>query len=96
MKNLHQSLKTANQQVSRLKAKIEKMIENQAVHLQDNDTSDVSNLVSELDPLVDFLGYLSAWEREVEAMPVLTKKEKQQMMLSRETREGLRITGTCS
>lgn len=40
-----------------------------------------------------FLQYLDEWEREVAEEKTLKDKEKSRMMLSRETREGLRITG---
>ena len=37
--------------------------------------------------------YLDEWEREVAKEKDMEDKEKSRMMLSRETREGLRITG---
>ena len=40
----------------------------------------------------DFLGYLDSWEAEVQQRDA-TPSEKNQMCLSRETLEGLRITG---
>ena len=40
----------------------------------------------------DFLQYLDEWEREVGSMPG-PAKEKQRACLSRETLQGLRITG---
>ena len=41
----------------------------------------------------DFLGYLTEWETEIAALPGLKQNEKQKLMLSRETMEGLKITG---
>jgi hypothetical protein len=43
--------------------------------------------------LNDFLGYLKDWENEGAQIPGLTRKERTQLCLSRETLEGLRITG---
>ena len=44
----------------------------------------------------EFLLYLRNWESEVNNSPGLTAKEKMKLLLSRETMEGLRITGLCS
>lgn len=42
----------------------------------------------------DFLGYLDKWEsNSVETQPTLEPDERQKMMLSAETIEGLKITG---
>ena len=41
----------------------------------------------------DFLGYLDHWEESVWAREGFTPGEKAMMLLSRETREGLRMTG---
>ncbi len=41
----------------------------------------------------DFLGYLKEWEDSVETRTDVPKAEKPTMLLSRATREGLRITG---
>ena len=41
----------------------------------------------------DFLGYLSEWEKSVSSRDGFTSKEKSFMCLSRETLEGLQITG---
>ena len=41
----------------------------------------------------DFLTYLSDWENELSAIPNLPSKERQRMCISRETLQGLRITG---
>ena len=43
MKNLHCALKVSNQKVKRLQAKVDKLITNQSVCLQDNDTADISS-----------------------------------------------------
>ena len=40
-----------------------------------------------------FFGYLKNWEMCVDARDGFTTAEKQKMMLSRETREGLTMTG---
>jgi len=40
-----------------------------------------------------FLGYLEEWEESVASRPGFTAKERAMMCLSRETLEGLRITG---
>lgn len=40
-----------------------------------------------------FLGYLDRWESSVQGRQGFTPAEKELMLLSRETREGLRITG---
>ncbi len=41
----------------------------------------------------DFLGYLAEWEKEIAETQGLKTKEKQRLGLSRETVQGLRITG---
>ena len=41
----------------------------------------------------DFLGYLDEWEASVRAREGFTKAEKKSMTLSKETLEGLRLTG---
>lgn len=41
----------------------------------------------------DFLQYLEEWESSVAARPNFTAAEKKMMLLSDETRRGLRITG---
>ena len=41
----------------------------------------------------DFLGYLDEWENEISMIPGLRQKEKAKLGLSRETLEGVRITG---
>ena len=41
----------------------------------------------------EFLGYLAEWEEGVKSQPGIDAKEKQRMWLSRETVEGLRVTG---
>lgn len=40
-----------------------------------------------------FLGYFDEWEAEITSMTTLKKKQKAAMQLSRETLEGLKITG---
>lgn len=40
-----------------------------------------------------FLGYLNEWETAARSRSDLNEKEREKLMLSRETREGLRITG---
>lgn len=42
----------------------------------------------------DFLAYLSEWQSSVAARDGFTAAEKTMMTLSRETLEGLRVTGT--
>jgi hypothetical protein len=42
----------------------------------------------------DFLGYLTEWKTAVEGDKKLNAEEKRRMLLSRETMEGLEITGT--
>ena len=41
----------------------------------------------------DFLGYLDDWEASVNAREGFSKAEKASMTLSKETVEGLRLTG---
>lgn len=41
-----------------------------------------------------FLGYLDEWEAEVSARTGFTEDEKKKMTLSKETLEGLHMTGT--
>ena len=41
----------------------------------------------------DFLGYLDKWEASVRAREGFTRAEKTSMTLSKETLEGLRLTG---
>ena len=41
----------------------------------------------------EFLPYLDQWEKSVEAREGFTKTQKKQMLLSSETRLGLRMTG---
>ena len=42
----------------------------------------------------DFLGYLREWEDSVQRRGGFTKEEKDRMTISKETLEGLRMTGT--
>ena len=41
----------------------------------------------------DFIGYLAEWESEVASMAGLKQGERQKLTLSRETMDGLKITG---
>ena len=41
----------------------------------------------------DFLGYLSEWEKSVKQRTGFTSSQKAMMLLSKETVEGLKITG---
>ena len=43
MKNLRRALKNSNQKVKRLQAKVDKLIANQAVHLQDRDAAAIDH-----------------------------------------------------
>ena len=52
MKNLHQSLKVAKQQVKHLEDKVMKLIE-KGVLLQPDDTADVSNIVTKMQQCVE-------------------------------------------
>lgn len=42
----------------------------------------------------EFIGYLDKWEASVAARKGFEKFEKNKMLLSEETRSGLRLTGT--
>ena len=41
----------------------------------------------------DFLNYFDEWDKEVAKIKGLKQKEKQRLCLSKETLQGLRITG---
>ena len=41
----------------------------------------------------EFLGFLNEWEESVEGRVEIEKKERNKMLLSRETIEGLRMSG---
>ena len=43
----------------------------------------------------EFLGYLKEWEKSVEQRNGFTAAQKRMMILSNETIEGLKITGSC-
>ena len=43
----------------------------------------------------EFLPYLDLWEKTVSEREGFLNAEKNMMLLSQETRDGLRITGTC-
>jgi hypothetical protein len=53
MKIFHQALKASNQKVKRLQTKVDKLIANEALHLQDSDSADMSNVVTEVSPIVE-------------------------------------------
>lgn len=53
MKSLHRALKVSNQKVKRLQAKVDKLIANQSVCLQDNDAADISHIITEVSPVVE-------------------------------------------
>lgn len=42
----------------------------------------------------DFLGFLHDWDEEVQSHTDVDKAEKKKMIISRETIEGIKITGT--
>ena len=52
MKN-HRALKVSNQKVKRLQAKVDKLIANEAVYLQNSDAADISHIVTEVSPIVE-------------------------------------------
>ena len=52
IKNLHRPLKISNQNVNRLQAKVDKLIANQSVCLQDNLAADISHIITEVSPVV--------------------------------------------
>ena len=43
----------------------------------------------------DFLSYLDKWEESVSELPGLSRAQRNNMLLSPETRLGLRTTGNC-
>ena len=45
--------------------------------------------------LKDFLGYITGWEISVESQEGYTKEQRNKMMLSHETRQGLKMAGIC-
>lgn len=53
MKNLHQALRLANQKVRCLQAIVDKLIEEQAVHFQESDATDISRVVSDVSAVVE-------------------------------------------
>ena len=53
LKNLHDSLKVATRKLSTLEGKIKRIMETQAIHLEGNDNSDISSIVSDVTPLVE-------------------------------------------
>ena len=48
MKNLHQSLKLAKQEVKRLEHKVIKLIGNESIPLQPDDAADISSVVNDV------------------------------------------------
>ena len=53
LKNLHHSLRVAKQQVQRLKSEIGLLIEKDGISLQDNDASDISDILTEFSSSID-------------------------------------------
>ena len=52
-KNLHDSLKVASRKLSTLEGKVSTIIETQSIHLEGNDHSDISSLISDVTPMVE-------------------------------------------
>ena len=52
MRNLHQSLRLAKQQINRMEAKVKKLLNDQAVPLQDDDAADIVRLIADVSPVV--------------------------------------------
>ena len=53
MRNLHDSIKIANQKVKRLQTKVEKLIEHQAICVQERDANDLSIIASDVNSVVE-------------------------------------------
>ncbi len=53
LKNLHQSLRLAKQQIRRLEAKVKSLIEKDGIALEENDADDISTVFSEVNSAVD-------------------------------------------
>ena len=53
LKNLHDSLKFASRKLSTLEGKVKTIIETQSIHLEGNDHSDISSLISDVTPMVE-------------------------------------------
>ena len=53
IKNLHLALKVSNQKVKRLQAKVDKLIANEAICLQDSDSADIFHIMTEVSPVVE-------------------------------------------
>ena len=53
LKNLHSSLRLAKQQIHRLEAKVESLIEKEGISLEENDAADISTIFREVNSTVD-------------------------------------------
>ena len=53
MKNLHCALKLSNQRVKQLQVKVTKLIANESMRLQDEDVTDISQVMAEVGPVVE-------------------------------------------
>ena len=53
LKNLHSSLRLANQQIRRLEAKVESLIEKEGISLEENNAADISTIFREVNSTVD-------------------------------------------
>ena len=51
MKNLHRALNTSKQKVKRLQ--VDQLVEEQSIHLQENDAVDISHIDAEVSPDVE-------------------------------------------
>ena len=52
MRNLHQNLRLAKQQVSRMEVKVKKMLDDKAVSLQHSDAADITRIIADVSPVV--------------------------------------------
>ena len=53
MRNLHRALKLSKQKVKRLQDRVDKLIAEESVHLQNSDTTDIAQIVKEVSPVVE-------------------------------------------
>ena len=53
IKNLQRALKVSNQKVKRLQAKVDQLVTDQSICLQDNDAADISQIIAEVSPVVE-------------------------------------------
>ena len=53
MRNLHYSLRLARRQINRMKIKINKLLEGQALLLQEDDAANISSVVADMSPVVN-------------------------------------------